>query len=181
MTDGSASPDTPAIGSVVVIERATIADAAEILALIKRAFAPVAEQYESPELPPLTETLGSFRARFRDHIVLKAVEHGRIVGTIQGVARDDTCFVERLAVDPACQGRGIGRALARRIEELFPHVARFELFTGHASAETLSLYHSLGYREIRRERVSPRLSLVYLEKPRPCHRAAGSPTRGQPR
>lgn len=152
--------------SVPVIERAVPADAGEILALIKRAFGPVAEQYGEPSLPPLAETAAAFAGRFSDHVVLKALDGGRLVGTVLGVMDGDTCLVGRLAVDPAEQGRGIGRALATAIEAAFPQAARFELFTGHLSAETLSLYASLGYREFRREAASPRVTLIYLEKAR---------------
>ncbi|MHB1342036.1 MAG: GNAT family N-acetyltransferase [Coriobacteriia bacterium] len=146
------------------IERATITDGEEILALIKRAFAPVGEQYDDRMLPPLIETLESHQARYADHVVLKAIVDGQIVGSVQAVMRGETCLLGRLVVDPGYQGRGIGRALAQEIERHFPNARRFELFTGHASAETLSLYTSLGYREYRSQTVHDRLTLVYLEK-----------------
>ncbi len=152
--------------SAVRIEAALPGDAEEILALIKRAFAAVAEQYGEPNLPPLAETAEAFRARFPDHVVLKALSDGCLVGTVLGTIDGDTCFVGRLAVEPTMQGRGIGRALAIAIEERFPAARCFELFTGHASAETLGLYTSLGYEELRRTRASDRLTMVYLGKTR---------------
>lgn len=152
----------------VAIARATIADAEQVLALIKRAFTPVAEEYGDPDLPPLKETLEEHSARYARGVVLKAVDQqGRIVGTIQGEPRQDgTCYVARLAVDPEAQGRGIGRLLAQALEAEFPDATRFELFTGHLSERSLALYHSLGYRETRRERVSDSLTLVWLAKVR---------------
>jgi predicted N-acetyltransferase YhbS len=147
------------------IELATVDDAEEVLALIKRAFAPVAEQYGDRSLPPLTEPLDSHRARYATHVVLKAMDPGgAIVGCVYGVSDGDTCLIGRLAVEPASQGLGIGRALATLIEAHFPSARRFELFTGHLSSETLHLYGSLGYRELRHERVHDGLTLVYLEK-----------------
>jgi len=150
----------------VRIEAATPTDADEILALIKRAFGPVGEQYGDPELPPLVETAESFRARFTDQVVLKATVDDRIVGAVIGASDGDTCRVGRLAVEPHLQGHGIGRTLATEIERHFPQVGRFELFTGDRSAGTLGLYSSLGYREVRREQVSDRVTLVFLEKRR---------------
>jgi ribosomal protein S18 acetylase RimI-like enzyme len=153
------------VNDVHIIE-ATPDDTDELLDVIRRAFTSVAEQYGEPAIPPLTETAEAFRARFSDHIVLKAVDGERIVGGVVGVMRDDTCLVGRLAVEPAMQGRGLGRALAMELETRFPDARRFELFTGHNSVETLGLYKSLGFHEFRREHVTERLTLVYLEKTR---------------
>lgn len=152
--------------SPVRIEVATVADADALLAVIKRAFTAVAEQYGDHSLPPLLESAEAFRSRFSDHVVLKALDGDRIVGTVLGVMEDDSCLVGRLAVEPESQGRGIGRALASAIEERFPNARRFELFTGHLSAETLGLYASLGYAEFRRAEASERVTLVFLEKTR---------------
>ncbi|GAB4287072.1 MAG: GNAT family N-acetyltransferase [Coriobacteriia bacterium] len=149
------------------IERATLDDAEEILALIKRAFGPVAEQYGDPTLPPLVETLDEHRSRYRDHVVLKATDGGHIIGSVQGALRGGgTCEVARLVVDPARQNEGVGRALAVAIESAFPEARSFELFTGHLSQRSLALYRSLGYTEVRRQRESNALTLVWLRKSR---------------
>ena len=152
----------------ITIVRASVQDAEEVLAVIRRAFGPVAEQYGDPDLPPVAETLQSHRACYETHVVLKAVDaRGRIVGTVQGEPRGDgCCYVARLAVDPVHQGRGIGRALTEALEAEFPHATRFELFTGHKSAGSLGLYRSLGYRETKREYVDDTLTLVWMEKVR---------------
>ena len=152
----------------ITIVRASLDDAEEVLAVIRRAFGPVAQQYGDPELPPVAETLESHRARYRTNVVLKAVDSGgHIVGTVQGEPRDDgCCYVARLAVDPAHQGRGIGRALTQALEAEFPEAARFELFTGHKSEGSIGLYRSLGYRETKREFVDDTLTLVWMEKTR---------------
>lgn len=150
----------------VIITRASRDDAEEILALIRRAFAPAAILYDDPLLPPLAESLEEHRARYDTHVVLKATTpDGTIVGTVQGTQRaDGACYVARLAVDPAMQGRGVGKALTRAIEAEFPAASRYELFTGHRNESSLRLYASLGYSEVRRERESDRLTLVWLEK-----------------
>jgi ribosomal protein S18 acetylase RimI-like enzyme len=147
------------------IERASVDDAAETLALIKRAFGSVGEQYGDPNLPPLAETLEEHRAVYASGIVLKAIESGRIVGSVQGIPQDDgSCYVARLVVEPLMQGRGIGRALATELEKRFPAATGFSLFTGHRSEETLGLYHSLGFSETRRQIINDALTLVWMEK-----------------
>jgi hypothetical protein len=52
----------------------------------------------------------------------------------------------------------------REIEARFPGARRFELFTGHLSKRNLYLYRKLGYRPVRREPVSEKLTMVFLEK-----------------
>lgn len=152
----------------VVITRADTSDAEAVLALIRRAFTPVAEQYGDFDMPPLTETLEEHRARYAGNVVLKATDAaGAIVGSVQGEPRPDgSCYVARLVVDPAHQRRGIARALTLALEAEFPGARRFELFTGHDSAGSLALYRSLGYEEVRREPATDRLTLVWMEKSR---------------
>ncbi len=154
--------------SAFTVTRATVDDAPDVLALIKRAFRPVAEEYGDPELPPLVETLESHTARYATSVVLKALaSDGTIVGTVQGAPLDDGgCHVGRLAVDPSWQGRGVGRALTLALEAELPDVRRFELFTGHLSGHTVRLYRSLNYVETHRQHVAPHLTLVWLEKRR---------------
>jgi len=147
------------------IEQATPGDAEEILALIKRAFTPVAEEYGDPALPPLAETLDEHRQVYDRAVVLKAIVDDRIVGSVQGIPQEDgCCYVARLVVDPDFQKRGIGRALATELEARFPGASGFSLFTGHRSEETLGLYRSLGYSETKREVINEGLTLVWMEK-----------------
>jgi hypothetical protein len=53
------------------------------------------------------------------------------------------------------------------IESAFPAAARFELFTGDRSEGNLRLYTGRGYRVFRQQRSSPKVVLVFLEKPGP--------------
>ena len=53
----------------------------------------------------------------------------------------------------------------RAIEEHFATAERHELFTRYLSEDNLRLYRPLGYTEFRKEVISPRLRLIYLEKP----------------
>jgi GNAT superfamily N-acetyltransferase len=146
------------------IIQATVADAAEILALQKLAFRSDAERHGDFSLPPLLDELVAFRERFADHLFLKAVEEGRILGSVRAAERDGTCFIGRLVVQPTRQGQGLGTALMRAVEARFPGASRLEIFTGHKSASVIRLYERLGYREFRRAPASDRVTLVFMEK-----------------
>ena len=68
----------------VVIRRAVVADAPEILALQKLAYYDEAVLYNAFEMPPLTETVEEIEAEFVDHIFLKAVAGDKLVGSVRG-------------------------------------------------------------------------------------------------
>jgi len=148
------------------ITDATIKDAAEILAVQYAAYTIEARLYDDAQLPPLTQTEDEVRAQFSDHVILKAVEDEKIVGSVRAFVRDGACFVGRLCVLPEKQRRGIGTSLMNAIEARFPDVSRYELFTGSRSLNTIRLYERLGYREFKREPQMPGVELVFLQKRR---------------
>lgn len=85
-----------------------------------------------------------------------AVDDGTVLGTVtwpplgsveREVARDDEAEFRMLAVDPAMQGRGVGRALVEAVldrarSEGFRHVV---LSTGPWSGPAHRLYRDLGF------------------------------------
>jgi ribosomal protein S18 acetylase RimI-like enzyme len=149
---------------MVVVERATPADAPAILALQRLAYRGEAELYREPALPPLTQTLDALLQEFDDHVILKAMLAGEMVGSVRGHQLANSWQIGRLAVHPAHQNRGIGSLLMEAIEQLSPAGCWCELFTGHLSTRNLYLYRKLGYREIRREPISDTITLVFLGK-----------------
>ena len=150
----------------IAITEATTADAAAILALQKLAYQSEAKLYNDWSLPPLTQTIESLLKEFESNIILKAMAGDRIVGSVRGSADGETCRIGRLIVHPEMQRQGIGSQLLRSIEERFPAVLKYELFTGDRSAANLRLYQRHGYRTARTERVSAGLTLVFLERRR---------------
>jgi ribosomal protein S18 acetylase RimI-like enzyme len=156
------------------VERANTEDAAEILALQKLAYQSEAAIYGDYTIAPLTQTLEEMKADVRELVVLKATVEGRIVGSVRGRVVDGTCYVGRLIVHPDVQNRGLGTALLHAIERGCPVARRFELFTGHRSARNLHLYHELGYASFKEERISERLTLVFLDKHVPPNALTGA-------
>ena len=148
---------------MVTILDADPADAGELLTVQRAAYLSEARLHESFALPPLTETLDEIRAAIASVTVLKAVAGTRLVGAVRGRADGDTCHIGRLAVAPDLQGNGVGTALLRAIEERFPGVPRFELFTGGRSEPNLRLYRRFGYADLPR-RPADHPDLLYLVK-----------------
>jgi ribosomal protein S18 acetylase RimI-like enzyme len=147
-----------------MIERATVADAEEILSLQKLAYKSEAEIYNDFTIPPLLQTLEEIKKDFENQIVLKATINAKIRGSVRAFARGETCYIGRLIVHPDFQNQRIGRKLMNKIEGIFEEANRFELFTGHKSEKNLYLYQKLGYKTSKAVKANDRLNIVYLEK-----------------
>ena len=150
----------------MIIEKAVLSDAEELLALQKLSFISQAELYNDYELLPLVQTIEQLREDFSRLYFLKAVEDGKIVGSVRSHTEDGVCMIMRLYVHPECQKSGIGSALMREIERVNSSSRIFTLFTGYKSIENIRLYEKLGY-TIQKTKESPDgddIHLVYMQK-----------------
>ncbi|HUL38197.1 MAG TPA: GNAT family N-acetyltransferase [Thermodesulfobacteriota bacterium] len=150
----------------MLIERATISDAEEILALQKLAYRSEAEIYNDFNIPPLVQTLESIEKDFENQIFLKALMDGRIIGSVRAYSKEGACYIGRLIVHPDFQNRGIGEKLMNEIERVVGTCKRFELFTGVRSEKNLYLYQKLGYKIFKTADITDQTTIVFLEKRR---------------
>lgn len=147
------------------ISLATIEDATEIFQLQKLAYRSEGALYGDDNVLPLTEGLAETISDFHGKTILKAAADHHIWGSVRARSDGRACSIGRLIVHPEKQGKGIGTRLLAAIEDRFPEVERYELFTGAKSLGNLRLYHRLGYRPCKEMRINDRLTLVFLEKP----------------
>ena len=148
----------------VLISQAGLADAEAVWRLQRAAFRAEAELYGDERIPPLMQTLDELAKEFASKICLKACDaDGRLVGAVRLQRQGATVLLGRLSVEPACQRQGIGSALLRAAEDVWPEAGRIELFTGSRSVGNLRLYERHGYVRFR-EVATPTVTLVYLEK-----------------
>lgn len=144
-------------------------DAAAILELQRLAYQSEAELYQDWNIPPLTESLQDLLFEFDRQIFLKAIDGDsrRMVGSVRAGIQEGLCTISRLIVHPQCQSRGIGSALLLQIERHFAQARSFELFTGHRSSRNLGIYQRLGYVPFREQKLSDKVTLIFLQKPSP--------------
>jgi tRNA (guanine37-N1)-methyltransferase len=153
--------------SQVRVLPATEADAGEIHTLQLAAFLSEGRAYDDLSIPPLVEDAEASVQRLKQGGVLKAVAGTRIVGSVQVTVDGAVARIGRLIVAPDWQGRGLGSRLLKVAEQLAPaEVTSYELFTGAESDRNVGLYQKAGYREVRRERQTPKVELVLLTKRR---------------
>jgi ribosomal protein S18 acetylase RimI-like enzyme len=146
------------------IEPAQLADAPEILALQKLAYLSEAEITQDYTIPPLTQTLEEIEREFQTRTVLKVILDGKIIGSVRAYLQEGTCYIGRLIVHPDFQNQGIGAKLLRELEGRFADARRYELFTGEKSERNLYFYQKLGYRIFRKEELTDKVTLMFLEK-----------------
>lgn len=150
---------------MITINKAQLADLPRLLEIQKQAYQSEADLYGDASIPPLTETLEEAERAWQSCVILKAGIAGEIVGSVRAHLNGTTCEIGRLSVSPEHQKRGIGTALLRACETAFPEAAACELFTGSQSTDNLRLYEKLGYRRHKTQELSPRVTLVFLQKP----------------
>ncbi|MGV8909443.1 MAG: GNAT family N-acetyltransferase [Propionicimonas sp.] len=147
----------------VIVRPMVAADAADVLAVQRAAFAIEARLYGDSSLPPLVETAEQLLADLARSSGLVALTGDRLVGSVRARLEGRTLHIGRLAVAPDQQGRGLGALLLARVEQVAP-AGEALLFTGHRSASNLRLYARAGYVEQNRVVVDDRVTLVYLRK-----------------
>ena len=153
------------IHEVVPILSVSREDLPEILALQKLAYQREAELNNDYGIPPLMQSMDEIIEEFGQRFFLKVILENTIVGSVRAhLDEAHTCHIGRLIVQPEVQNRGLGTQLMAAIEARFAGATRYELFTSERSTRNLSLYQKLGYRIFRHDRLSERVTLVYLEK-----------------
>ncbi|ABY23721.1 acetyltransferase, GNAT family [Renibacterium salmoninarum ATCC 33209] len=91
--------------------------------------------------------------------IVRAMDDGELVGLARVISdKVSICFLQSLAVNPAHQRRGIGKALVEAVFEPFPLMVR-ALITG-VSASQRAFYESMGF--IEPANTLPEASQVFL-------------------
>ncbi|MCP4049688.1 MAG: GNAT family N-acetyltransferase [bacterium] len=149
----------------IIIQKATLENAQEILSLQKSAYQTEAQRYNNFCIEPLKQTLEEMKQDIQEQIVLKAVIDNKIIGSVRAYQKEnDVCYIGRLVVHQDYRRKGIAKKLMREIETMFPKVKSFSLFTGWKSRENINLYMSLGYYPTRIEAYDEKDKMVFMEK-----------------
>lgn len=140
----------------MIIRNATATDASAILALYKDVARVPDGIARTPDEVTDHYIDGFMRKAAADGIELVAEIDGAIVGEIHasrvGIASLAHLLTDlTIAVAPAAQGQGVGRALFQgmldRVLHQMPHITRIELFARDSNGRARALYASLGFVE----------------------------------
>ena len=143
------------------IRPAVAADLPAIAALVERAYAPYVARIGRRPAPMDAD----FAAHVADGEAFVLEIDGALAGLIVWRVETDHGFVDNVAVDPARQGRGVGRRLLARVEADAKRrgLAELRLYTNAKMTENLTLYPKLGWTETER-RVEDGFDRVFFRK-----------------
>ena len=142
------------------------ADAGELFTLRRAAFVTEAQQYDDPNIPPLTQTLAELKEDLArpDVVTLGAWLGTRLVGSIRVLLEPGKATRGRFAVAPDLQGKGIGSRLLLEIVPKLPEgTEEVWVFTGRDSLQNLAFYASQGY-EHQHDQMVGDLTYAYLRR-----------------
>lgn len=142
-------------------------DLPSIESIVSRAYTPYIERIGRKPGPMLDD----YGQKLNEATVFVA-EDREVVGLLIVVPYDEHLLIENLAVDPACQRRGVGQILLGVAEKHAAELglAELRLYTNAAMTENLSYYRRRGYFETGR-RTEKGFSRVYFSKRVPAGEA----------
>jgi ribosomal protein S18 acetylase RimI-like enzyme len=143
------------------LRAATPADVPALAALVRAAYGHYVERLGGPPRPMTDD----YAEVVRTHDVTVAESGGEIAGLIVCGVGDEGFVVDNVAVAPAHQGRGVGRALLEHAEAAARR-AGFDsiyLYTHELMTENQALYARIGYVEYAR-RAHGESRVVYMRK-----------------
>jgi ribosomal protein S18 acetylase RimI-like enzyme len=149
----------------IVIYLAQAGKEASVAECVKAAYAKYVERIGKKPAPMLAD-YALLIARGHVYVLEDAQEEGQgIQGVLVMETQGDGLFIENVAVDPAYQWRGLGRALMNFAEQRAREEKLFEihLYTNELMTENLGFYRSLGFEETGR-RVEDGYRRVFLHK-----------------
>jgi ribosomal protein S18 acetylase RimI-like enzyme len=131
-----------------LIRKARAEDAVRIGAIAWAAYSKYVARIGREPAPMLADFAAEIAA---DHVVVIGAD-GRIDGYMIAWPEMDAYFIDNVEVDPAQQGKGLGRQLIRHaVAEAKRHrLPAIQLYTNAAMTENLSMYARMGFVETHR-------------------------------
>lgn len=155
------------------IRRAVAAEAGAVRAIVDDAYAPWVPLIGRQPAPMLDD----YDRRIADGQTWVLEVGGRLVGVLVLVAEEGGLLLDNVAVSPAAQGAGHGRALIAFAERQAhaARCARLRLYTHVLMTGNQALYRRLGFAETRRVHEDG-FDRVYMEKQLPSEAIAAPPS-----
>ncbi len=132
--------------SEIRLARTTDLDA--VVQIVRNAYSGYIARIGKPPGPMLDD----YGSRIHDRVLFVAEQDGRLAGLLVLLPATGHLLLDNVAVSPAFQGQGIGRALMRfaELEALRQGFGELRLYTHEKMTENIAMYAALGWEEIGR-------------------------------
>ena len=142
--------------------RATLADAADVRALTRAAYAKWVPLI-GREPKPMT---ADYERAVSEHVIDLYEYGGALLGLVEVIPQPDHLLIENIAVRPDQQGKGLGDILLTHAEDYARSLGLSEtrLYTNVMFAANLAFYAKRGYSEFARETLAPGAIAVHMRK-----------------
>jgi len=145
-----------------VLRLAGVGDADAVAACVRRAYAKYDGRLPKPPLPVLAD----YAAVIAQGLTWLLEQDGACVGVLVLEAEPHALLIENVAVDPAQQGRGLGRVLLdfAETEARRRGLGAVRLYTHARMTENIALYRRRGYVETARRTTHGGRETVFMRK-----------------
>lgn len=127
------------------VRLATVADAADVHAVLLAAFEPLRERYTPGAFDATVLDPPRVVARIGEGPVWVAESEDRVIGTFSAIVDERGCYLRGMGVDPRVRGRGAGAALLAAALEYAAAGTRTWLYTTEFLHAAIRLYERAGF------------------------------------
>ena len=128
-----------------IIRQAEQEDQEALVACVQAAYSKYIERIGKKPAPMLAD----YKALIAQRMVYVLADEKEVRGVLVMMPQGRNLFVENVAVDPRCQGPGLGRTLMAFVEQQArkEQLDEIRLYTNELMTENLLFYHQLGFEE----------------------------------
>ncbi len=128
-----------------IIRQAEQEDQEALVACVQAAYSKYIERIGKKPAPMLAD----YKALIAQRMVYALADEKEVRGVLVMMPQGRNLFVENVAVDPRCQGQGLGRTLMAFVEQQArkEQLDEIRLYTNELMTENLLFYHQLGFEE----------------------------------
>ena len=123
-------------------------------------------KYEDFDTNPACETFEKLQDNIRkyQHYTILDSEIKGIIGAIDFRGDNERMHISKLFVHEEYQNKGIGTSSMLFIENQFPNVKLWTLYTPHLSFRNHHFYEKFGYLKVKEVQLTPKLKLFKYQK-----------------
>jgi N-acetylglutamate synthase-like GNAT family acetyltransferase len=148
----------------ITIRRSSSSDIDRLLEIQKEAFAEDYKLYEDHETTPVNETKEKLNENMKHSIHYTIWSNEMIIGGIDIRQKGNALLLDKLFLANEYQNKGIGSKIMHLMEDEFPQIKIWRLYTPYLNTKNHHFYEKLGYKKIGEIQLTEKLSLFKYEK-----------------